>query len=523
MQNAIRVNMRGFLPGATKRFVLCENETGSDEFTVTLIHGEFVEHTVVYTGRMTKEKDEFGEVFEVGDFSSVTGDGDYYITAGGVNSRQFVIYKDVYDICQRTMLEYFTYQRCGHALGWNGKCHLGDGIIKETGERVDLSGGYHQSCDLRKSPGGVSIGVLGMIRFALTDSSEWGEILVSDEVGWACDYFCKNIQTSGAMYNTMNSPFGWEGRVFYKSAAPSSAQWNATSILALGSLYFRERDRERSEKYLSAARLSYSYMMGDERPSELYKHPDKAQRGFDPDFFYDLCKKDSTADILYRIAADCDMYKATLDESFRDDIRSLIPTLHNSFHDGKLAFVAKEVCHDGRSVGAACTYSWAPAYPMALVWAHEALGGDRVLEELIRKAADAYCDFAESNVWGNIRTLFSDADLETPADMPKPGVRDITKREKFGENLVPYATVEDGNYYWVRSKSISPLISLYGTFLVRAATIFKSERYERVAQGALDILIGKNAQDSSRIRGIGYNHVQHKAFGQFFPSTPFIP
>ena len=51
MQNAIRVNMRGFLPGATKRFVLCENETGSDEFTVTLIHGEFVEHTVVYSRR----------------------------------------------------------------------------------------------------------------------------------------------------------------------------------------------------------------------------------------------------------------------------------------------------------------------------------------------------------------------------------------------------------------------------------------------------------------------------------------
>ena len=53
MQNAIRVNMRGFLPNSPKRFVLCENRTGSDEFTVTLIHGEFVEHTVVYTGKMT--------------------------------------------------------------------------------------------------------------------------------------------------------------------------------------------------------------------------------------------------------------------------------------------------------------------------------------------------------------------------------------------------------------------------------------------------------------------------------------
>ena len=71
MQNAIRVNMRGFLPNSPKRFVLVENRSGTDEFTVTLIHGEFVEHTVVYTGKMTEEYDEFGEKFWVGDFSEV--------------------------------------------------------------------------------------------------------------------------------------------------------------------------------------------------------------------------------------------------------------------------------------------------------------------------------------------------------------------------------------------------------------------------------------------------------------------
>ena len=61
MQNAIRVNIRGFLPSSSKSFVLCDNKTGSDEFTVTLIHGEFVEHTVVFSGKMTTEIDEFGE------------------------------------------------------------------------------------------------------------------------------------------------------------------------------------------------------------------------------------------------------------------------------------------------------------------------------------------------------------------------------------------------------------------------------------------------------------------------------
>ena len=522
-QNAIRVNMRGFLPNASKRFVLCENKTESDEFTVTLIHGEFVEHTVVYRGIMTKESDEFGESFWVGDFSAVTEDGDYYVTAGGFNSRQFVIYENVYDICQRTMLEYFTYQRCGHALGWNGRCHTDDGYIKETGEQVDLSGGYHQSCDLRKSPGGLSIGVLGMLRFALTDRSEWGEILVFDEVKWACDYFEKNIQQSGVMYNTMNDPFGWRGRIFYKSAAPSSAQWNTTSILALGSIYCKERDAGRSNKYLEAAKRSYAYMVGDERPDEKYRHPDKPQRGFDPDFFYDLCQKNSTADILYRISADCDMYKATREDSFLDDLRSLIPLVCDRFLSDKLAFVATESHLEGRTVGASCNYCWAPAYPMALIEAYEILGGDSRLEKLICNAADAWCDFAESGVWRNIRNIQSDADLETPADMPKPGVPNYTKREVNKDRLVHYATLGAENFYWIKTKSVSPLISLYGAFLAAASRIFSNERYARVAQQALDLLLGANCQDSSRIRGIGYNHVQHKAFGQFFPSTPFIP
>ena len=38
--------------------------------------------------------------------------------------------------------------------------------------------------------------------------------------------------------------------VFYKSPAPSSAQWNVTSILATGSRFFKEKDPVLAEKYL---------------------------------------------------------------------------------------------------------------------------------------------------------------------------------------------------------------------------------------------------------------------------------
>ena len=207
-QNAIRINHRGFLKESQKRFVLVENQTGNDDFSVFLI--DDVREIKVFEDKMTAVLED-GITYYVGDFSTVTKNGDYFILAGGYKSRQFVICDGVYDICQRIMLEYFKYQRCGHPLGWNGACHLDDGYIKETGERVDLSGGYHQSCDLRKSPGGVSIGVLAMLRFAMKDETEWGKILVADEVRWALEYFIKTIQENGAMYNTLNAPFGWEG------------------------------------------------------------------------------------------------------------------------------------------------------------------------------------------------------------------------------------------------------------------------------------------------------------------------
>ena len=522
-KNAIRVNMRGFLPNSPKRFVLCENLSGSDEFTVTLIHGEFVEHTVVYKGTMFTEYDEFGSSFQVGDFSDITDDGDYYITAGGVTSRQFVIYKNAYDICQRMMLEYYTYQRCGHALGWNGKCHTDDGYIAETGEHVDLSGGYHQSCDLRKSPGGVSIGVLNMLRFALDDRSEWGEILVNDEVKWACDYFVKLIQDNGVMYNTMNDPFGWSGRIFYKSAAPSSSQWNTTSILALGYSYFKEKDSGRAESYLKAAIRSYEYLTSEMRTAEKYRHPGKAQRGFDPDFFYELCQKDSTADRLYRIMTDCDLYEATGNENYKEDIKRVLPSVLEKFLSGNLAFLAEETFHRGGTVSGASTYCWSPAYPFALIKAYEVVGDVFGLKEKIRAASDAIVESARLSIWGDAKFFKSEEDLNRKADMPKPNQPDPTLKEKYKDKLVCVGKENGQNFYLIRTGILSPICTVLGAFLAAASKILSERKYLIYAQRALDAMLGVNPDDSSHVRGIGYNHVMHKAFGQFFPSTPFIP
>ena len=507
LQNAIRINHRGFLPHSQKRFIFTENDAKCDEFTLFSV--DDVKEIPVLTKKMSRAVENGREIY-VGDFSEITESGDYFIKIGEKSSRQFVICEQAYDICQRVMLEYFTYQRCGHALGWAGKCHLDDGYIKETGERVDLSGGYHQSCDLRKSPGGVSIGVLSMLRFAVSDRSDWGEIRVRDEVAWACDYYVKTIQENGVMYNTLNDPLGWNGRIFYKSGAPSSAQWNVTAILALGYEYFKERDAKRAKKYLDASLRSFEYMTSSARPSEVYKHPDRYQVGMDPDFFYDQCFTDSSADLAYQITVGATLYRVAGLEKGLELVKRATPLLLDTV-EGSTVWR-----NDNRkkTVLASCSYCWLMGGLLALCDAYELLGNEFGLKDALTKALDEICDFASKDSWRIVQKTFSDGDLDVV-----DGHEGKTRRQAI-RNLVK---AKNGLYY-SENEIFEPTVACYfGIVLARGARLLENERYLGYAQSVADNLLGANPLDSSHVRGIGYNHAQHMSYGQFFPSTPFIP
>ena len=505
LQNPIRVNHRGFLSQSNKRFILTENLTDSLIFSIILVDN--VEEITVFTGEMKTFK-ENGDTLYEGDFSVVSKSGDYYIDAGGYRSRQFVIYDGAYDIALRTMLQYFTYQRCGHALGWAGECHLDDGVIFETGEKVDLSGGYHQSCDLRKSPGGISIGIVGLINFALKDNSSWGKILTKDEVKWACDYYVKVIQENGAMYNTLNEPFGWEGRVFYKSPAPSSAQWNTTTALALGSIYFKDIDSEISKKYLETSLRSYNYMQG-ERDYRQYKHPSTYPLGMDPDSFYETCRRNSSSDLAYQISAAAILYKATRDNKFVDEIKAILPKFLK-FIDG---FVIKRDDNTEKTVCASCSYSWLYSGILSLLDAYELIGDIYNLKDIIEASLDSLCNYIDKSVWKNAQMLYSNEDLN---------IVDGHENKSRKDALMPL--IDYNGYFYSGRHSFEPAHSCYfGLFLARGSKLLRNPKYMKYAQYVVDYLLGANELDSSRVYAVGYNQCPQKSYGQFFPSTPFIP
>ncbi len=526
-QNPIRINQVGFMTDSPKRFILTDNQTSEDTFAVYHFHETDAPPKMVFEGKLELEDERLG--LYSGDFTEVNEPGDYFITAGGYQSRYFWIFDKAYDNLARILLSYFTFQRCGSELGWAGKCHTDDGIIKETGERVDLSGGYHQSGDLRKSPAGVSIGVLGMLRYGLKDTSPWGKTLFYDEIAWACDYYVKTIQDNGAMYNTLNVPFGWVAREFYKSAAPSSAQWCVTSILALGSVYFKNKDNAKAEKYLETAFRSFSYMISDERSPEQYDHPDKTPRGMDTPSFYSLCKKGNSADMAYMAVVANDLYKATGNEDFKQYVRLGADKIISLM--GKDA-VAAGVLLDDEDTHLAFmynNYSHSNGGFMALCCAYEMFGDKKYLDS-IRNVAISLCNIAKKNPWHLAKSIYSDEDLNMIVGHPAPGRKMFTRRDSLGEleyvGTIRKNSKEVACYYAVHKDNervSANMSSTIGVFLKRAAKLLDDKDINSVAQSQIDAVLGANFFDASHVNGVGLNHINHRPYAQFFPPVPHIP
>lgn len=480
------------------------------DFTVERI--EDVKYIVEFCGTLQKKQAEDMSAY-VGDFSSIKKEGDYIIHCGDEVSRYFVIHSGVYESAVRAMLGYFTWQRCGSELGWAEKCHMDDGLL-EDGTRAELHGGYHQSCDLRKSPAGVSIGVLAMLQSSLKDKTSWGKILFDDEIRWASDYYVRTIQADGRMYNTLNAPFGWEGRKFYKSAAPASAQWCVTMILVLASKLVKER----SDEFMSAALRSWDYLVSEERPERKYEHPDEAPYGMDPAYFYTAIYKNSNADMAYRATCAAMFYRITENKKWLDELAANIEKLVERVNDGIFTLDTD----DEALLQCSGSYSWCHGAEFAFCDGAELLKGYGIHKEcveVLNKVVDNLKELADKALYSKPPLLYSEKDINKPTGHHRKGEKPRILRDTLGK-LYTYRN----KYFYVKSENYGSTRNLFnGVLLRRAARVLKRNELNFYAQAIADYLLGCNPMDASHVEGIGYNQMMRGVFGQFFPSTPQIP
>lgn len=148
-QTWVRVNQAGYLPDDVKVAVLISTErTGGDFCVFDALTG-----TEVFRGA-GREADPSKWALQSGwrlDFSALRTPGSYYIEAGGVRSPIFRIGNDVYDGLADYLLTYMRQQRCGDNPYNDRLCHQHDGYIVDhptrTGERIDVTGGWHDATD----------------------------------------------------------------------------------------------------------------------------------------------------------------------------------------------------------------------------------------------------------------------------------------------------------------------------------------------------------------------------------------
>lgn len=101
----------------------------------------------------------------IADFSELNTEGLYRATFRGVQSFPIPVAPNVWQQALGTLASYQGQQRCGTVTNRAGRptCHLDDSKRRDTGDRVDTVGGWHDAGDLRKWVDATLMDLLGLL------------------------------------------------------------------------------------------------------------------------------------------------------------------------------------------------------------------------------------------------------------------------------------------------------------------------------------------------------------------------
>jgi endoglucanase len=170
VENAwIRVNLVGYLPGDPKIAILSRDEPIEGKFQV----GDFSADVGDDQGPWGP----FAHNYRL-DFSAVRTLGEHRVTCDGVQSPEFTIGDDAYADVPQKLLEFMRLQRCGDNPMTSLKCHQQDAFDAETGEMLDMTGGWHDAGDRIKHMITTSYSVAALFLAGAEDEARHGAALV---------------------------------------------------------------------------------------------------------------------------------------------------------------------------------------------------------------------------------------------------------------------------------------------------------------------------------------------------------
>ena len=259
------VNHLGFLPNAGKYLVVAKPP--ATEFTVQRITNSWEDGaTTVHQAPLKQTGGDLGSAW-VGNFSAVREEGIYRLVCGDLESRHVIVYRDIYRYPLHVLYNYFPTQRCGESLtGYNAPCHLRDARRVDNHGILDVTGGWHHPCDLRKWMLGTPFGLLGLAQLG-SRSPRWDEGQIDKELRWGNQYFLKMMRPDGGLMDHVVLPLGWNGeRDLYPNDAPLPVFYLTIVGEAMAAAYYRERDSRYYRTCVDAATKLWKYVNGPNGP-----------------------------------------------------------------------------------------------------------------------------------------------------------------------------------------------------------------------------------------------------------------
>ncbi|HSU69118.1 MAG TPA: glycoside hydrolase family 9 protein [Tepidisphaeraceae bacterium] len=490
--NAVLVNQLGFVPKAAKACVVAA--TVEVPFTVL----DTRTGARAYRGVASAVRGDLGN-YAAGRFDQLQTPGEYQIEAGGKRSLPFTIGPAVYSDAIQKSISYFARQRCGDGkTGYHSPCHLDDGIRSDNHLHQDVSGGWHDACDLRKWVDATIYGMIGLSRVLDLELPSVDRAAVLEELRWGNQYFRKMQEPDGYVMFTCGGDDGnnftdnvvgtQDDRVIHVQPAGLPAQFQFVAAQAALARHVGKSDVKYAQGCIEAARRCLNWCI----------HSREA----------------GAALTLGAAASACaEMDRATGDRSMSDLAAGFLRKL-----------IALQVIDVGGAAGVGGFFLKAPddRQPLrdislgnlpllALCDALKQFPGHSEAPSW-RNSLELHCRFLASmagrSAFGTIPFgLYDGAD-------PGGGRRIGTYWYRWFMKTQGETAAGD---WWV---GINCHLASNGVGLMRAGRLLGDPRLGDLGQRQLDWILGVNPFDATTISGVGQNQPTLYRPGSFSPPTP---
>ena len=319
----IKVNQLGYRPRDYKKAVVSSEST---RFQVLTTPGEEVVFEAPVSEVRISEATQ--DAVRIADFSELTVAGLYKIRTEVGDSDSFVIREDAYRSVRTSVLEFFPAQACGVEVKaglWSHEaCHTTPAYVineegQETGEIIDVSGGWHDAGDYGRYPTPAAMAVSQLLwAHELSPNSRDEDLIYTwFEIEWMLKM---QEPISGGVYHkaschtfcALDIMPNEEKEKIIVSPISLTATANSAAVWAMASRLYPEH----KEKLLSAALKAWAFCKNNEQMSG-FKNPPGILTGEYGD--------SHTSDELFWLASE--LYIATKDSTFLGAMKRYQPSL----------------------------------------------------------------------------------------------------------------------------------------------------------------------------------------------------